>query len=71
MESIKSGELKVKCGKCEGNMSITEEKDMAEIFTAEASKLGTKVELISTDTNEGKQFKELGGIGALLRFKLS
>ena len=71
LASIKSGETKVKCDKCEGTMTVTEEKDMVEILTAEAAKFGTKVEFISTGTNEGKQFKELGGIGAMLRFKLS
>lgn len=31
---------------------------------------GTKVEMVSTDTEEGKQFFQLSGVGALLRYKL-
>jgi len=31
---------------------------------------GTKIEIISTETEEGKQFFQLSGIGALLRYKL-
>jgi peptide chain release factor subunit 1 len=31
---------------------------------------GTKVEMVSTETEEGKQFFQLSGVGALLRYKL-
>ena len=71
VDEIKSGKSSMKCDKCSGIMKITGEREMQELLTAEAGKLGTKVELISTGTTEGQQFKELGGIGALLRFKLS
>lgn len=33
-----------------------------------AENIGSTVELISTDTEEGQQFWNLGGIGAILRF---
>ncbi|MBI2005524.1 MAG: hypothetical protein HYS80_02055, partial [Candidatus Aenigmarchaeota archaeon] len=35
-----------------------------------AQNFGTKVEIVSTDTPEGMQFKQLGGIGGFLRYKL-
>jgi peptide chain release factor subunit 1 len=35
-----------------------------------AEENGTKIEVISTETEEGKQFFQLSGIGALLRYKL-
>jgi peptide chain release factor subunit 1 len=35
-----------------------------------AEETGAKTEMISTETEEGKQFFNLSGIGALLRFKL-
>lgn len=35
-----------------------------------ADENGTKIEFISTDTEEGKQFFQLSGIGAMLRYKL-
>jgi len=35
-----------------------------------AEENGTKIEMVSTDTEEGKQFFQLSGIGALLRYKL-
>ena len=36
-----------------------------------AEESSTKVELISMDLDEGVQFFNLGGIGALLRFKIA
>lgn len=52
---------------------ITEVFDLVEIekLTEKASNYGTVVILISTDTSEGAQFKELGGIGGFLRYKIS
>jgi peptide subunit release factor 1 (eRF1) len=52
-------------------LAVEEVKDLADIITEKATSLGAKIEFISTDTREGIQFKELGGIGAFLRFKLS
>jgi len=40
-------------------------KELSEI----AESTGSDVEIISLETDEGKQFKNLGGIGAILRFK--
>jgi len=40
-------------------------------FIEIANKFNTKVEIISIDTNEGKQLKELGGVAAILRFALN
>jgi len=36
-----------------------------------ADEMGTKVEIISTETREGKQLEALGGLGAILRFRVS
>ncbi|MEW6063343.1 MAG: hypothetical protein AB1571_03170 [Nanoarchaeota archaeon] len=37
---------------------------------AKAESTNAKVELISTDTREGQQLRDLGGIGAILRYAL-
>ena len=39
-------------------------------FKKIAEENGTKIEMVSTDTEEGKQFFQLSGIGALLRYKI-
>ncbi|HDK41751.1 MAG TPA: hypothetical protein ENG87_00095, partial [Candidatus Pacearchaeota archaeon] len=35
-----------------------------------ADNIGSSVEIVSTETEEGDQFKNLGGIGAILRFRV-
>jgi peptide chain release factor subunit 1 len=61
-----------KCKKCQGWMKPDKDEmlDLEDILIEGAEKTGAKVEMISTETREGYQFKELGGIGAILRFKL-
>jgi peptide chain release factor subunit 1 len=58
------------CEICGKEMYIESEDDLGELLSEEAINFGTKVELISIDTPEGRQFKELGGIGGLLRYKI-
>jgi peptide chain release factor subunit 1 len=48
--------------------SLSEEK-MAE-FEAEAKKTGANVIIVSTETREGGQLKEIGGIAAILRYEV-
>jgi stalled ribosome rescue protein Dom34 len=47
------------------------ESELGETLTETAKNLGSEVEIISVDSREGAQFKELGGIGAILRYKIS
>ena len=42
-----------------------------ENFEIEAQKVGTDIRLISTDTREGVQLKEIGKIAAILRYEVS
>ncbi|HLC62767.1 MAG TPA: peptide chain release factor aRF-1 [Candidatus Nanoarchaeia archaeon] len=42
-----------------------------EAFQDMAEKTSTKVEIISVDIQEGQQLKELGGMAAILRFRIS
>jgi len=59
-----------KCGKCGGWMKPSgEETELMDVIIEAAEKTGAKVEMISTETPEGGQFKELGGIAAFLRYK--
>jgi len=60
-----------KCSQCGKDMTIDEEKDLIEILSEKAKSLGSEVEIISVDSREGEQFKEIGGVGAILRYKIS
>jgi len=68
-EDMKPGKIK-KCPKCNSEMKVEEEVELIEVLSEKAKNLGSEVEIISVDTREGAQFKELGGIGAILRFKV-
>ena len=46
------------------------EKDISIELKKMADSIGAKIEIISTETTEGEQFKNLGGIGSILRFKV-
>ncbi len=44
--------------------------DEIEEFEEEAEKVGTKVQIISTETREGVQLRDMGKVGALLRYAI-
>ena len=70
--SVFQAKKEQKCGKCGGWMKPSgEEMDLMDVIIEQAEKMGAKVEIISTETPEGGQFKELGGIAAFLRYKIS
>src|SRR3989344_4993090 len=46
------------------------EKDLIDFFEELAESYGSRVIPVSADTREGKQFLELGGVGALLRYNI-
>jgi len=46
-------------------------KKIAKELSKSAEGTGANVEIISTETEEGQQFNNLGGIGAILRYKIN
>lgn len=51
-------------------LSKTLDKTLAKELKALAAGISSKVEVVSTETEEGKQFENLGGMGVLLRYKI-
>lgn len=51
-------------------ISETISEEEIDEFSAIAEQYSTKVEVISTETKEGEQLKQLGGFGAVLRYKI-
>ena len=60
-----------KCKVCGSPMSVEKEEDLTELITEKAKVFNTKVVLVSVDTDEGMEFKQLGGIGGFLRYRFS
>ncbi len=54
-----------------GTLYLSKElsKELAKKLKIKAENIGADIEIISTETEEGKQFYQLSGMGALLRFK--
>ncbi len=51
-------------------LSKSTDKKIAKELKKMAENISSKIEIISTETEEGEQFYNLGGIGAILRYKL-
>ena len=47
------------------------DEELIEEFEVVASEFGTDIKLISTETREGKQLKDLGGFASILRYAVS
>lgn len=47
------------------------DEDLTEKFIEKAESTGAKIHIISTETREGVQLKDLGGIAAILKFAIS
>ena len=58
------------CLKCSSKLDISETKDIFEMLENAAEDMGTEYKEVSSETPEGAQFIQLGGIGAVLRYKL-
>jgi len=66
---MKRGE-KAKCEICGKDMSVEREEEIFDEIVLKAEESGAKVSIVSDETEEGKGFKSMGGIGAILRFKI-
>lgn len=58
------------CEVCGQSLKVEDKDYLGELLAEKAQNFGTTVEIISTDTHEGIQFKQLGGIGGFLRYKI-
>ena len=73
--NVAYGELQVKKALDQGAADIVllseiVPEDKVEEFELVAEQFGSKVELISVETREGTQLKELGGFAAILRYEM-
>ncbi|MBQ6813216.1 MAG: peptide chain release factor aRF-1 [Methanobrevibacter sp.] len=60
------------CPQCKEKMKITKEEDVIEELSSIAEDLGSAVEIISTETDEGMQlYRAFGGIAAITRYQVN
>lgn len=57
------------CAKCGSTDYDVTEKDIVDVLEELAFQVGSKVEVISSGTEEGNMFKSFGGVGAILRYR--
>jgi peptide chain release factor subunit 1 len=60
----------VKCPNCGKTMELAGEEDASEKLDELAEKVNTAVEIVSIDTREGEQLREMGGIAGILRYNV-
>jgi peptide chain release factor subunit 1 len=59
----------IPCTKCGATDYEIIEKDIVDVLEEMAFQVGSKVEVISSGTEEGSMFKSFGGVAALLRYR--
>jgi peptide chain release factor subunit 1 len=57
------------CTKCGATDYDVVERDLVDVLDELAFQVGSKVEVISSGTEEGSMFKSFGGVGAILRYR--
>jgi peptide chain release factor subunit 1 len=67
----KESEEDIPCPSCDDTMKPSQSKDLIDDFVEMAEEVGSEVEIISTETEEGMQlYRAFGGIGAILRYRV-
>jgi peptide chain release factor subunit 1 len=69
--NVKQEEISKSCPKCGSQDREIIDQDIVDQLEELSANIGTKLEVISSKTEEGAQLGSLGNIGALLRFKPS
>lgn len=72
LEDFRNEIQAMKCPKCSSSLlNIVKTKDLVEDLGELAEQSGAKVEIISSDTEEGQELLHFTGITAILRYKVS
>ena len=72
LEKFRNDIEKSSCPKCKSNsFKIIQVKSLIEVLGEVAESKGTKVEILSAETEEGESlYSTFGGIAAVLRYKI-
>lgn len=58
------------CPECGENAELEEMQDIVDVMGEKAEQMGSTVEIISSDHEEGKRLLNMGGIAAILRYRI-
>lgn len=60
-----------RCRNCQAKLEIDDKEDLVTIFRRKAEQVDSEVELISDQTPEGQRLQSMGGIAAILRYRIN
>ncbi len=63
-------EDKIDCEECNEDMKLEELQDIVDVMAEKAEEMSSNLEIISTDHEEGKRLMNMGGIAAILRYRI-
>jgi peptide chain release factor subunit 1 len=63
-------EDEIDCEDCNEEMKLESIGDIVDVFGKKAEEMSTDLEIISTDHEEGKRLMNLGGIAAIMRYRI-
>jgi peptide chain release factor subunit 1 len=60
----------VECDECNEEMDLEEIADIVDVFGKKAEEMSSELEIISTDHEEGKRLMNMGGVAAIMRYRI-
>jgi len=63
-------EENIKCDECDEEMELEEITDIVDVMEEKAEEMGSDMEIISSDHEEGQRLLNMGGIAAIMRYRI-
>lgn len=60
----------IECDECNEEMKLEEMQDIVDVMAEKAEEMSSDLEIISTDHEEGERLMNMGGIAAILRYRI-
>jgi len=60
----------IECSECNEEMKLKEIRDIFDVMSEKAEEMSSEIQIISTDHEEGQRLKNMGGIAALMRYRI-
>ena len=60
----------IECEECSEDMKLEEMQDIVDVMTDKAEEMSSDLKIISTDHEEGQRLMNMGGIAAILRYRI-